>query len=176
MSIYWGMPCSSEKENETNSYSNTWESQVHSIEWKKPRCRKAQAVNFTVWSSRLSSQPRGTEGIYMVSCNGVGGGGAVAGTQVNGRWLAGVQRVATSFYWGIIHILWNSAFFKKIFIYLTVPGLSCIMRTLSCGMLALVLWPGIELETPALGTRSLSHWTTRKVPEVLSFNVYFRGI
>ena len=28
----------------------------------------------------------------------------------------------------------------------------------------LVAWPGIELGLPALGTWSLSHWTTRKVP------------
>ena len=33
----------------------------------------------------------------------------------------------------------------------------------SCGMLDLVLWPGIEPRPHALGARSLSHWTTREV-------------
>ena len=39
---------------------------------------------------------------------------------------------------------------------------SCNMWTLSCNMWDLVPWPGIKL--PALGVRSLSHWTTREVP------------
>ena len=37
------------------------------------------------------------------------------------------------------------------------------MQTLSC-MWALVPWSGIEPGAPALGARSLSHWTTREVP------------
>ena len=35
----------------------------------------------------------------------------------------------------------------------------------SCGMWNLVPWPGIEPECPALGARSLNHWTTREVPK-----------
>ena len=38
------------------------------------------------------------------------------------------------------------------------------MQSLSCGMWDLVSWPGIETGSPALGVRSLSHWTTREVP------------
>ena len=38
------------------------------------------------------------------------------------------------------------------------------MRTLSCDIWDPVPWPGIEPRTPALGTRSLSHWTNREVP------------
>lgn len=45
---------------------------------------------------------------------------------------------------------------KKRFIYLVVPGLSC-------GMWELVPQSGIEPKSPALGTRSLSFWTIRKV-------------
>ena len=37
-----------------------------------------------------------------------------------------------------------------------VSGIFC------CGMWDLVPWPGIELMPPALGTQSLSHWTTGK--------------
>ena len=36
---------------------------------------------------------------------------------------------------------------------------------LSCGMWDQVPWTGIELQPPALGAQSLSHWTTREVPE-----------
>ena len=36
---------------------------------------------------------------------------------------------------------------------------------LSCRMWDLVLWPGIEPGSPALGTQSVNHWTTRKVPD-----------
>ena len=35
----------------------------------------------------------------------------------------------------------------------------------SCGMWVLVPCPGIKLGPPALGVWSLSHWTTREVPE-----------
>ena len=41
--------------------------------------------------------------------------------------------------------------------------LSCCVRSLSCGMWGLVPWPGIKPGPPALGVRSLSHWTTREV-------------
>ena len=41
-----------------------------------------------------------------------------------------------------------------------------------CGMWDLVPWPGIEPGSPALGAQSLSHWTTREVPGLLSF--FFR--
>ena len=40
---------------------------------------------------------------------------------------------------------------------------SCGIQTLGCGMWDLVPWPGIEPGPPALGARSLSHWTTREV-------------
>ena len=41
---------------------------------------------------------------------------------------------------------------------------NCVTRTLSCGMWDLVPWSGIKHWPPALGARSLSHWTTREVP------------
>ena len=44
--------------------------------------------------------------------------------------------------------------FQK-YIYLSVPGLSFNMRTISCGTGDLVPWPGIEPRHPALGARSL---------------------
>ena len=58
----------------------------------------------------------------------------------------------------------QETFLKKIFIYSSLPGLSCSMPALSCDMLDLVPRPGIEPRPPALGARSLSHWTTREVP------------
>ena len=36
---------------------------------------------------------------------------------------------------------------------------------LSCGMRDLVPWPRIETGPPALGARSLNHWTAREVPK-----------
>ena len=55
----------------------------------------------------------------------------------------------------------NSVFLKKkkksqAFIYLAAPALSC-------GMCDLVSWLGIIPRTPAK-EHSLSHWTTREVP------------
>ena len=44
---------------------------------------------------------------------------------------------------------------------------SCSRRTLSCSMWDLVPRPGIKPGPPALGARSLSHWTTREVPALL---------
>ena len=63
-------------------------------------------------------------------------------------------------------------------IYLAVLGLSCGTRnlccsifshgmwTLGCGMWDLVPRPEIEPRPPALGAQSLSHWTTREVPNL----------
>ena len=48
-------------------------------------------------------------------------------------------------------------FFKYLFIYWPVPGLSCSMWDP-------VPWPRIEPRLPALGAQSLSHWTTREAP------------
>ena len=56
-----------------------------------------------------------------------------------------------------------------IFTYLAVSGLHCSIQTLGCGIWDLVSYPGIELRAPALGTQSLSHWTTKEVPEILIF-------
>ena len=53
----------------------------------------------------------------------------------------------------------KNVFFKKIFIYLAVLGVSC-------GMQDLVPWPGIEPGSPALGAWSLNHWATREVPQM----------
>ena len=82
--------------------------------------------------------------------------------------------------------------FKKecIFIYLAAPDLSCGARILDpfveCGVFSLlhadmwtclsrsmwnlVPWPGIKLKLSALGTWSLSHWTTREVPIIYFTN------
>ena len=38
------------------------------------------------------------------------------------------------------------------------------IRTLGCGMWDLIPLPGMGLGPPALGARSLSHWTTRDAP------------
>ena len=51
----------------------------------------------------------------------------------------------------------------KVFISLAVSGLSSPMWALSWGMWDLVLWPGTEPGTPALGALSLSYWTTREI-------------
>ena len=47
---------------------------------------------------------------------------------------------------------------------MSLPGLGCGMRALSCSMLDLVPGPGIEPRPPALGAWSRNHWTTREVP------------
>ena len=44
-------------------------------------------------------------------------------------------------------------------IYLAAPELSC-------GIWDLVACPGTEPRSPALGVQSLSHWTTREVPQI----------
>ena len=49
------------------------------------------------------------------------------------------------------------------------PGL----WTLSWGLWDLVPWPGREPRPPALGTLSLSHWTTVEVPKLGSFKQQF---
>ena len=56
---------------------------------------------------------------------------------------------------------WVGTYFLKK--NLAVPDLRCSMQALSCGMWDLVPWPGIEPGPPALGARSLRHWTAREV-------------
>ena len=53
-----------------------------------------------------------------------------------------------------------------LFIYLVAQ-----VYLFGCDMWDLVPWPGIEPGSPALGAQSLSHWTTRQVPVLLSFLV-----
>ena len=49
--------------------------------------------------------------------------------------------------------------------------LCCGVQTLSCdSMWDLIPWPGIEPGSPALGVQSLSHWTTREVPQGETFD------
>ena len=50
---------------------------------------------------------------------------------------------------------------------LGTSNLHSSMRTLSCSIWDLVPWPGIEPGPPALGTWSLSHWTTGKSSDTL---------
>ena len=55
---------------------------------------------------------------------------------------------------------------------------SCSREALSYEMWDLVPWPGIEPQPPALGVRSLSHWTTREVPDyifLLKFHKYLQN-
>ena len=44
---------------------------------------------------------------------------------------------------------------------------SCGLWTPICSMWDLVLWPGMEPGPPALGARSLSHWTTSEFPLIV---------
>ena len=57
-----------------------------------------------------------------------------------------------------------SFFFFNIYLFFGCARFSFSMRTLSCGMQDLVPQPGIKPGPPALGVRSLTHWTTREVP------------
>ena len=43
---------------------------------------------------------------------------------------------------------------------------------LSCGMKALVSWPGIKLGSPAMGVWSLSHWASREVSSLGKHSAY----
>ena len=63
------------------------------------------------------------------------------------------------------------------FFYLVVAHriFSCCMWTLTCGMWYLAPWPGIKPGPPALVVRSLSCWTTREVPMILSYISSFRN-
>ena len=58
--------------------------------------------------------------------------------------------------------------FFFILIYLAAQGLCCSMWDL-------VPQPGIQPRPPALGVQSLSHWTTREVPETLAFEMHEEG-
>ena len=71
--------------------------------------------------------------------------------------------------------LWHmrSSIFVMMWVILScsIWTLSCGMQILSCGMQILgcgilVSWPEMEPGLPPLGSWSLSHWTTREVPEL----------
>ena len=69
----------------------------------------------------------------------------------------------------ILGTRWYDYLLKKLFIYLyiylSMLGLSCKhIGSLVVAWRISVPWPGIEPGPPALGARSLSHWTTREVP------------
>ena len=47
-------------------------------------------------------------------------------------------------------------------------------EALSCSTWDIVPWPGIEPGPPALGVQSLSHWTTREVPNSVFWGLSFQ--
>ena len=54
----------------------------------------------------------------------------------------------------------------RFWIFITACGIFLLvahMWSLSCSMLDLILWSGIKLRPPPLGSLSLSHWTTRGI-------------
>ena len=66
-------------------------------------------------------------------------------------------------------------FLKYLFIWLC-HVLVAAHGIFSCGMWDLVPWPGIEPWAPALGAWSLSHWTTRDVPEITFKRIFFLNV
>ena len=58
----------------------------------------------------------------------------------------------------------------------SLQDLSCTMQTLSWGMWDLVPSPGIKPGLPALGARSLSHWTMTKLWGSLFFLNHFENM
>jgi len=86
--------------------------------------------------------------------------------------------------WSIFSIVYPSiSIFKNIYLsdctgswlqhmgslmFTATCGIFSSMWTLSCSTCDLVLWPGIKLRPPELGTWSLSHWTTREVSQSVS--------
>ena len=59
-------------------------------------------------------------------------------------------------------------FFFLICVFIWLPQvLAAACGIFSCGMQALVPWPGIKLRLPPLRVRSLSPWTTWEVPSLL---------
>ena len=69
----------------------------------------------------------------------------------------------------------NDVFSKtvRLLLYLAGPRFGCGMQNhFSCHMWDLVPWPESKPRPPALGARSLSHWTTKEVPHLEYFYVY----
>ena len=57
--------------------------------------------------------------------------------------------------------------------YLAALGLSCDMRNLKLEHVGSSSLTRIELWPPALEAQSHSHWTTREVPVICFFHLYF---
>ena len=94
------------------------------------------------------------------------------------KWVKNIKRSSTVFLniyliylfgcagsqlWRMGASLWHVRSFFSFFFKVACRILSCSRRTLSCGTGELVPWPGISPRPSALGTRSLSHGTTREV-------------
>ena len=85
----------------------------------------------------------------------------------NGRWILNCWTTREVLYIFKYKLFGKIIYFELKKIYLAAPSHSC-------GMWDLVPRPGIELGPPALGTQSLSHWTSRKVPKDSIFNKLWR--
>ena len=67
----------------------------------------------------------------------------------------------------------NSSFSKDFFFFFFFElhwVLVAAFRFFSLGMWELLPWPGIKSGPPAVGARSLSHWTVREVPKAFFKN------
>ena len=73
------------------------------------------------------------------------------------------SRIYIFFFWVLFIFFFN--IFSKIYLFIWLYWLlgACKPLVVACGIL--VPWLGIEPGPPALGAQSLSHWTTRGVPE-----------
>ena len=96
--------------------------------------------------------------------------------------LSSLTRDQTCVPWIARNILnhWITREVPRLFIWLChvlvvalrIFDLFCGIQTLNCGMWNIIPWPGIEPNPLSLGARSLRHWTTREISQV----VFFSGI
>ena len=96
----------------------------------------------------------------------------VSKSRCRGRWhpvQAGLLELGPVCVWGVLLTIGCFfSFFKSLFIWLCQVSVAA-RGTFSCGMWYPVPWSGMEPGPLALGARSLSHWTTRTSPLVVSF-------
>ena len=82
-----------------------------------------------------------------------------------------IKKKLFSLCWDLVvaWVVWAVCMFKFFFFNLGCKlDLIVACGVFSCG---LVPWPGMEPVPPALGTWSLSHWTTREVPVCKFFEI-----
>ena len=167
LSWLWGFPGSQLVKNPPTM----WKTWVQSLGWEYP-LEEGMATHSSILAWRIPMN----RGVCWATVHGVSKSWTWLSDSAQHK-VAFIPTIHLFIYWFCIYLfgcarpkLWHTGSSLQLAGSLVndMWHLSCGSRTLTCSLLDLVPWLGMEPGLPALGALCLSHWTTGKYPSVFS--------